>query len=927
MSGRVAMILGGLVWLALGAALAALALRDGPGWLGALAAGGVELAHPERLWGLLACWLVPLLALGALGDLPRWQAALAAVGRMLGIAALVVAASEPRTRLERPRQVSVVHLIDRSDSMPAAALANAATAIAADVLAHRDDPAADAADIHVIAFDERARRLPWPPTETADADADAAGGATPPLQVLRDPASKGATDLESALDLALGHLDPSRVGHVVVWSDGAETRGDALRQQELLRRAGARVHRGDLGRLELPAEVLVEAVEVPERVRANLPFPVKMRVRSTGPARLRCRASGDHVALGPVELDIAAGAAEVALGDARIREAGAHELQASCEVVSGGDRFASNNAMRVRLVVQARPRVLLVEGDPSTGRTLARALEDDFDVTLRGPEALPRDAAALRAYQTVIVSDLARVSAAGVPQVGDAEQRALGRYVEDGGGLLMVGGENALGSGGWQGSWLDKHVLPVRLEVDSTIEQPTIAMMLVLDRSGSMAGAKMELAKEAARATAEALGHEDRIGVVGFDNVARRVVSLQRAGNRYRIATGIGGISAGGGTNIYPALQMAATELERVRAKVKHVILLSDGQAPRTGIDALVRQMRRSGITVTSVGVGSEVDRAMLEAIADRGGGRSYFTDRPETLPRIFVRETKEISGETVVERRVRPRLAPGLGRIELLRGVDIARAPILRGFLTAKPKRGAEEILRLSSGEPLLVRWRLGLGKVSVWTSDLKNRWAQDWVDWPGYAVLARQLVRDLQREDLAGEATIRLAREDERLRVAVDAIVDDAPVGGLLAEATVRAPSGPPQQLRLTEVALGRYEASVPMQAFGPYDVAVELRASAEQPVMLRGRATAVRPYPDELRIAPAGPTGLDALVQATGGSAAARPEHWRDRGAATTRAWQPLWPTLVAAAIALLLLDLLLRRVRLGPARPTSWFAARR
>ncbi|MCB9738094.1 MAG: VWA domain-containing protein [Deltaproteobacteria bacterium] len=921
MSRRLQLWLGALLWLGAGAGVAVWAQAQAPAWLGALAAGGVELAHPERLWGLLACWAVPLLALGALGDLPRWQAAAGAVGRMLALAALVLAATEPRSRQETPRGVTVVHLVDRSESMPAAALARAATAISDDIVAHREESGDSAAQVHVIAFDGGARRLPWPPTATA------AEEPLPPLQIDRDPAGKDASDLEAALDLALGQLDPTRAAHVVVWSDGAETRGDVRRLAGLMRRAGAQVHRGDLGTLEQPAEVLVESVQVPERVRANLPFPVKLRVRSTAPAKVRCEARGEGVELKPEAVAITAGVATIELGEARFRKAGAHELATRCAVVQGQDRFDSNNAMRVRVVVAARPRVLLVDGSPTTARTLARALEDDFELTLRGPDGLPRDLSGLLGYDAVIVSDLARVSEAGVPQVGDAEQKALGAFVEQGGGLMLIGGEDALGSGGWQGSWLEKHVLPVRLEIESTIEQPTIAMMLVLDRSGSMAGAKMELAKEAARATADALGHEDRIGVIAFDNAPRRVVSLQRAGNRYRIATGIGGISATGGTHIYPALQLASTELERVRAKVKHVILLSDGQAPRMGIDALVRQMRRSGITVTTVGVGEEVDRSLLESIADRGGGRSYFTDRPETLPRIFVRETKEIAGETVVEKRVRPRLAPSVGRIELLRGFDIGRAPVLRGFLTAKVKRGAEEILRVTSGEPLLVRWRRGLGKVSVWTSDLKARWAQDWIDWSGYAVLARQLVRDLQREDLAGEVQVRLAREDERLRIAVDAIVDDAPVGKLLAEATVRTPEGDPREIRLTEVALGRYEAAVPMRAFGPYDVEVRLRADAERPVMLRGRATAVRPYPDELRIAAAGKVGLDDLVAETGGVAAAGPEQWRDRGSITTRSWQPLWQTLVLAAIALLLFDLLLRRVRLGRARPTSWFAVRR
>src|SRR5205823_3339958 len=129
---------------------------------------------------------------------------------------------------------------------------------------------------------------------------------------------------------------------------------------------------------------------------------------------------------------------------------------------------------------------------------------------------------------------------------------------------------------------------------------------------------KSSFAKEAARATAESLANEDLIGVVAFDSEARLAVRLQRAGNRYRISTDIGKLTASGGTNIYPALDQAYQALLTAPAKIKHVILLTDGQAPRHGIDALVRQMKRSGITVSTVGVGSDVDHNLLESIADR---------------------------------------------------------------------------------------------------------------------------------------------------------------------------------------------------------------------------------------------------------------------------------------------------------------------
>lgn len=915
------------LWLGLGVAIAWPASEHVPRWLAAVAADGVEFSAPQRLWWLAAAWLVPLLGLGAVVDLPRWQVALATLLRMAGIAALVIATAGPQLRRDRPRQISVVHLVDQSSSVPPAALADALTAIHADAASQRAR-AADALDsgevptLHVAAFAAHAARLAWPPPV---AERPAADGALPALSLPALASGSDATHLEGAIDLAMGLLEPGLDPHVVVWSDGVENRGDVRRALPALRRAGVTVHRGAIDTAAQTAEVLVEGIDVAPRVRANLPTPIAVVVRASIHGRVRCRADGPGVRLGPIEAEIAPGSQRLDLGRARWREAGAHPLTARCEVIRGGDRFASNNAVAARVVVLARPKVLYIEGTLPSARTLARALEDDFDLTVRGVEGMPRSAADLKEFQAVILSDVARVNAAGVPQVGDAEQRALGAWAQAGGGLLFVGGENALGSGGWQDTWLDRHVLPVRMDVESKEEEPSIALMLVMDRSGSMAGPKMELAKEAARATAEALGHEDRIGVVGFDSAPRLVVPLQRAGNRYRIATRIDGMTPAGGTHIYPALQMAFRELDPAQAKVKHVILLSDGQAPRQGIDALVRQMRQSRITVTAVGIGDEIDRGMLESIADRGGGRAYFTDRPENLPRIFVRETKQIAGESVVERRVFARRLAAAGRVDLLRGVDLEAAPALRGYLSTKVKPAAQELLRLSSGEPLLVRWRLGLGKVAVWTSDLKNRWAQDWLDWSGYAVLARQLVRDILQEDLAGEVQPRLQREDDQVRVSVDAVLDDRPAVGLHALARLRPPSGEEVALGLAEVAPGRYEALAAMDSFGAYDVEVELRAAPELPVLLRGRASASRPYPDELLLRPQGPQALDELVAATGGHPAATPTHWRAPSGRTWRSWQPLWPTLVASALGLLLVELLLRRVRLGRARAASWFGS--
>ena len=898
-----------------------------------LEALGISFAHPRWLWLAALALGLPLLAPFGLTDLPKAQRALQVLVRAALVVLLAVAAAGPRSLQEVPRRVQILHLVDRSESVPdellAAAAASARNTNQQVLKIEADQPTTDAADeerlppVTVVAFDGDAERLPWPPTDT---DAEA-GDAVPSPVIARHPAAGRETDLAGALNVALGLLDGQSVPHIVIWSDGIETRGDASELVQTLKAAGVRVHTPALPPMPVQAEFLIERFELPPVVRANVAFPVAISVQSSAIARVSCRVKAPGQDLPPVTAQVQAGATRVELGLLRLKEGGTVELSASCDLVDGADRFAANNHLRARVIVRARPKILYVEGVATQAQQLARALGDDYEVDVRGGDGLPRNLAALKQFQAIILSDVPRVTPAGVQLLSDGDMRNLHAYAQQGGGLLVIGGENSLGSGGYQNTYLDKHVLPVQMDIESSVENPTIALMLLIDRSGSMSGSKMELAKEAARATAEAMAREDRIGVVAFDSEARTAVRLQRAGNRYRIATDISKLTPSGGTHIYPALEIAWQALQSTPAKIKHVIVLTDGQAPRAGIDPLVRQMRRGGITVSSVGIGADVDRSLLEMIADRGGGRAYFTDRPETLPRIFVKETKLIAGDPLVETAIRARRVAG-GRVDLLRGVAIDNAPVLTGLVPSKVKPGAEELVRASTGQPLLVRWRLGLGKVTVWTSDLKGRWAAAWIGWPGYPIFARQLVRDLLQEDLGLTATVRLARERDQLRIAADAIdEDDRYLQGLFGAAEVQLPNGSRLRLPLPEVAAGRYETTVPLADLGPYDVLVQLRASPDQPVLATGRATAVHPYPDEYRLPDPSGSSLEALVKGTGGRMGSGPTDWVDDGGATHRGWQWLWPDLVRWGLLLLLLDVGLRRVRLGRAPSIKWHTLRR
>jgi Ca-activated chloride channel family protein len=415
------------------------------------------------------------------------------------------------------------------------------------------------------------------------------------------------------------------------------------------------------------------------------------------------------------------------------------------------NRSPANDRAAVVGEVRGRPRVLHL-GDADESSALPRALRSDhLQVDALAPEAAPASAEGLRPYDLVVLSDLPARRASG------ALQQAIAKYVSDGGGFIMVGGERAFGVGGWGGTVIED-ILPVRFEGERQREQPTLALVLVIDKSGSMSSEdRLDLVKEAARATASTLDPGDELGVVAFDSRPYTLVRLQPAANRIRIAGDIRRLSAGGGTNALPALREAYLQLVGSKALVKHVILLSDGQSPEAGVNTLLGDMRDADITVSAVGVGAGAGKDFLARVAERGRGRYYFSQDGTDVPRIFSRETREVTRNAVVERDLYPRVAK---RVQLLRGLDFDRAPGLMGIIPLKLKPLAELILRTHTGDPLLVRGRRGLGRTVAFASDAQPRWAARWVAWEGFGKFWSQVARDTMRQGAGtlGGATLRV-------------------------------------------------------------------------------------------------------------------------------------------------------------------------
>jgi Mg-chelatase subunit ChlD len=898
----------------------------------ALSSGRLAFEHP--LWLLLpiAAVLLALVARRSLADFPRRQLWLQTLLRTLVLTGVAAALAGPTLR--RPaRAVSAVALVDVSDSVSddALAFANDAVAGLSRAAAARGDPPP-----RVVRFAARAEEV--------------AGGA--PITRLPAPAGE-ATDLAMAAGLGAGLVDATAIPRLLVISDGVPTRGDLAATAERLRDRGTPLYA-----VALPSDprgdVAVVGLTAPDDVRARTPFRVDVRLladRATR-ARVRLDGAGDaHVAIDEPEQTLAlAPGATTATFTVRITEPGTATLHVHAtesgtlkgfpnppammhgeqsspapHAAEGGDRHPENDEGVLAIATERDPRILCLEGTPAASGSFARALAaEHIAADVRPARGLPRDADFAR-YDLVVLADVPRA------MLPDPTLAALEGFVRQGGGLLVAGGTQSFGPGGYMQTRLES-MLPVRLDQTDRREDATLALALVIDRSGSMAGAKMELTKEAARATAEALPDADQIAVIVFDTSAQAIVRLQRAANRQRILGDIARISASGGTEIYAGLREAVDELLPARARKKHVIVLSDGVSQRNE-EALemAEAAAAARITISTVGVGEGADQTVLKAMATRGGGRFYHTRDPASIPRIFSRETSELGDRSIVERPTGVRVAK---RVAALAGVPLESAPALGGYVVTRPRAQTEQILSTADGAPLFARWQLGLGQVAAWTSDLGARWAAAWSRWPPYEKLWSQVARATMRRRAATHFPLRAVRAGDLVRLTVDAVgADDRFMVGLDGTVQVTAVSpgraaAPPRTLPMAETAPGRYEASFrPDADTGALLFAATLSARSIPAAAASGRMTLpfapeLRPHPPAGAGGPAaagadvreGPALLAATATRTGGRLIGDVRDVYEAGQDRRETRQPLRAPILLLTALLFVADVFFRRVQL-------------
>ncbi|HEX8325354.1 MAG TPA: VWA domain-containing protein [Tepidisphaeraceae bacterium] len=772
-------------------------------------------------------------------------------------------------------------------------------------------------------------------------------------------APESGTDLASAIRLGMVCFRGDAMKKLVLVSDGNATQGNL--DSALEAAAGAKVPVDVVPlRYSIRDEVMVDRLVGPVWRRQGEPFHLDAVIRSAGLRPVSGRLKVTHGGI-PIDLDPATPGIQ-ATRPATLKQGtnvlhvvvppsstdGVHRFKAHFIVdapaggtnAGGGDTLGGNNSAESFTFVRGRGRILLVDNyPPGEGDDLVSALraegvgiEDADRIT---PDRFPSQLIDLQSFDAVILANVPR----GPGGISDEQGQLLGRYVKDtGGGLLMIGGPDSFGAGGWQGSELEK-VLPVNLEIPAERALPSGALVLVIDHSGSMSGPmdqtgstfKMESAKQSAILATKTMLAGDYLGVVIFDDLAETILPL--GPNRGNAADVIRTVEPAGGTNIFVGLDEAEKALAKLsprEAAAKHILLLTDGQSDASRFPEVLARIKQNKITLSTIAVGTDADVALLDDLAKKGGGRSYTVTDPTRLTQVFLREARTVR-RNLIQESLPPAsgipVAQTPGAAELLAGLAGQPFPPLGGMVLTSRRQDPQVQTALVSTskfqDPILASWQIGLGKVAVYTGDATRRWSANLVSSPQYSKLWTQLVRTVSRAPMSGDFDVRTERDGAYTKVIVEALADRGVQNGLSIAGTVAGPNPDraPRELRLTQTGPGRYEDRFPTPDGGAYVTALQYRGpQGQRGTLLAGLTADDAP---ERRDLTSNEAKLEEIARRTGGrvlpalGTAASYDLFTRTGVAPARAFLPLNWLLLPLAAALLILDVAIRRLQIDRA----------
>lgn len=632
-----------------------------------------------------------------------------------------------------------------------------------------------------------------------------------------DAAQPELTNLQAALLLGKELLN-GRPGNrsIILYSDGRSNTGGEL-ASTLMNFEDIKIHVLALG--TFGSGLVAQGLELPETVHPEEKVIAHWQLFTDAAQQIWADIKLDGTIIRREQFNLKPGFNKLPLL-LQCNEPGVHQVELEAFSFDGQPLKQADYGAMLKV---AGPLEVLLVRDERAGTALAAALRTQgIQVREIGVAGLAQSSTGFTGYGAVILDNIRATD------LTEVQQKAVESFVAGGGGLLVIGGEQSLGRGEYYASSLEK-LLPVHTDTRQRLFFNKAQILFVLDHSGSMAEmvgntSKQLAAMQGVAAAIRELNPHDQVGIMSFDTSPNWVLPFTTVRDRETILEALSHAGEGGGTDLSHAMQEIIDGFGSAGPNRRHVIILTDGltSGNREAFRKLSLRLKANQVTITTIGIGAEINADLLKSIAQWGEGTFYRAELDQ-IPQMIRKETVRVSRDLIQEGRFKPVVKTEAALVEGL-GTNL---PVLRGYLITKPKNLATIYLEAGNkNDPLLADWRYGNGRVAVFTSDSGNRWLKPWSGSPLYNRLWTQLIRAIERRTPDSGLRIQAKAEAGAVRIVVEAT--DAK-GNLQSGLQLQGQFlGDNTGFVLPETVPGRYETTMTLPGFGLQSFEVRDRLS---------------------------------------------------------------------------------------------------
>jgi len=878
----------------------------------------------DRPWLLLLLLLlipVALMARASVSSMGRTASIIAVTLRSIIILLLTASLAEPHL-VRRGEGVTTTIILDRSQSVPLLLKSDAQEFLReATEYRQRDE---DRIAVITVARDAAISAMP---DSNSRVSADI------------EPGDLTATNLATAVRLALAIMPEDTANRIVLASDGNETIDNVLAAADLARANGVPVDIVVL-QYEHANEVMFDRIIAPARARlgqsVNLKLVLRGQSETTGRVVLTMNdetldLNGDEAGNSlPVAIEPGPNVIPLTLS---LDDTGPQTFEAVFEPdIASADMINDNNRAMAVTFVGAEGKVLVIDEDSAETASFRQAMvESEIAIDRLRPADLTDGLVQLAGYDAVVIANVPRYA------FDESQVRELHAFVHDlGGGLIMLGGDQSFGAGGWIDSDVAK-ALPVKLDPPQSRQMVRGALAMIMHSCEMPQGNFW--AQKTAESAITALSRLDYCGIIEYSwNAAGQpginncvwAFPMQPVGDKVAAITATKQLTMGDMPDFAPSMQLALQGLMGVTAGKRHLIIISDGD-PQPPSAQLLTDYKRNRVSISTVmvgGHGTTMDRTRMQNVAEATGGEFHNVLNPRKLPEIFIKEAEVVSRSLIQEGEYAARVTSRLpGPTE---GYDMV--PGVRGYVVTAMREGLAQVPIViptkEANDPLFAYWNYGLGRSIAFTSDLRGRWGTQWVPWSQFRGFWEQAVRWVMRQHSPRNLMLTTAIDGERAVIDLEALDSDTSFFNFMqfAETTtvVLDPEGEATPLTLQQVGPGRYRGSFEIDSPGAYLVNVQYRGQSEGETQSGYVQAAVTvPYAREYRAVRDNAALLKRLRDETNGrefDLAQDPTlvNLFDRSELEVpRSLKDVWDLMIIIAAMLFVLDVAVRRLRVDRA----------